>query len=345
MLSSLPPTAIAVAPIDANATGMNDSTFNATKRDGKEQFCLLTMADEKHRQKYHQNLQSHECYAQRHGYIYAVEDCVPIPGRPPTLRKHDVLKKWARDGRCTWLVWIDADMFIADYLRPLDSFVPADSSVQMIMKDDPNILNNGMFFLRNSAWMRTIVLPMWRSIDFDEKKAWPFTDNGSMLELLLRVFVPRYRSHECGAPPFQGLQMQSWRYCVSRRISDAFGGDTCLRPNNCTGVIGRIGPMSANHRLLLRHPLDAFNYHACEVNQVIHRCDHPSAQQVYWQGIGREKYWKDMQPFGDRFLDFMFVPPLLDGASWKPQSFSLHSKVPQSLGASFIKQVTDNCGR
>ena len=42
-----------------------------------DQFCLLSMADSGHRRIYKDNLLSHACYARRHRYISAVEDCPP----------------------------------------------------------------------------------------------------------------------------------------------------------------------------------------------------------------------------------------------------------------------------
>ena len=108
-------------------------------------------------------------------------------------------------------------------------------------------------------------------------------------------------------------------------------GPTCLRPKDCSGITGRSGPTNANHTLLLRHPLYAFNYHGCD-QRGISKCDN---SPQYWTGIAKEPYYLDGKPLGDRFLDFMFVPPV----NGKAVSFSLHSKTSSVLGGSFIQQV------
>ena len=99
---------------DANGMDANGMGAHTSEPGPREQFCLLTMADEVHRRKYESNLKSHACYAQRHSYISAIEGCAPFhPGESGrlrgkvslTLRKHDVLRKWAGDPRCDWLVW------------------------------------------------------------------------------------------------------------------------------------------------------------------------------------------------------------------------------------------------
>ena len=338
-------------PAEAQSGASSDRKTESRHLSGKHsagQFCVLTMADDKHRAKYEQNLRSHACYAKRHGYISAIEDCLPFADSEkgercenvsPTLRKHDELKKWAADDRCDWLVWLDGDMFIADYMRPLSAFVPTDdTTVSVIMKDDTNIINNGMFMLRNSHWLRNHFLPTWRSLDFESKgdcnAAYPFTDNGSMLEVLMRMFIPGYEGNECGAPGLRVWANQTtswrWRNCINQNLYETLG-PTCLRPKDCSGITGRSGPTNANHTLLLRHPLYAFNYHGCD-QRGISKCDN---SPQYWTGIAKEPYYLDGKPLGDRFLDFMFVPPV----NGKAVSFSLHSKTSSVLGGSFIQQV------
>ena len=218
-----------------------------------DRICMVTMADARARAKYDLSLRSQVCYARRHGYIVGVMDILPFSeaeqrkyGRnlPTTYRKHDILETWSRDERCEWLVWFDGDMFIVDAQRPLTAFLPTHSkNVSVVMKDDPNALNNGAFMLRNTPWLQDALLPLWRDLDF-KSAGYPFTDNGSMLELLLRLFVPGYRPFECGAPG-GSMVIASFLTCVNRKLYPVFG-DSCLHPTDCTQFPGR----SANGLLL-----------------------------------------------------------------------------------------------
>ena len=98
-------------------------------------------------------------------------------------------------------------------------------------------------------------MPLWRDLDFlSPHPGYPFTDNGSMLELLLRLFVPGYVPNACGTP---GNMPPTFTSCVNWRLHGVLG-ETCLRPRNCSTVRGR----SANG-LFLIEPKKAFNHHGC----------------------------------------------------------------------------------
>jgi hypothetical protein len=277
-----------------------------------ETFCMITMADATARAKYDLSLRSQVCYARRHGYEVAVVDIKLFSKEdtmkymkhlPITFRKHDVLEQWAADDRCDWLVWFDGDQFIVDYERPLTAFIPGPhhgKNVSVIMKDDPNIINNGAFMLRNTPWLRTKMLPLWRELDFNSKHpGYPFTDNGSMLELLCRLFVPGYRPNECGAP---GNMPPSFTQCINRRLYRELG-ETCLRPKDCS-----LHPGRGANGLFLLEPKKAFNHHGCPYNgefSFLSCAKYPG----YWSGIGKELYYLDNKPLNDRFLDAMVSSP------------------------------------
>ena len=206
----------------------------------------------------------------------------------------------------------DGDQFIVDPKRTLESFVPQHSkNVSLIIADNPNIINNGAFIMRNTPWLRQTLLPLWRDLDFQSNSSgYLFTDNGSMLEMILRLFVPGYEADACGAPTSGGfnnmLSGEEWKFCVNRKLYH-FLGEICMMPKDCTNHTGRAG-----NGLVLLHGKKAFNHHGCPSNGQ-YRFRNCKDDEMYWKrtikyragGFGAETYFLDGQPGGARFLEFM----------------------------------------
>ena len=241
---------------------------------------MLSMADSGACIKYDLQLRSHECYAKRWQLIRATVPITPFTERHPvyasrtkpiTLRKLEVLERWLREPRCGWLAWFDADVFLADHSRALeaawlrpsgdDAGLSMDAAegatgLRLVMTDHHASLNNGAFLLRSGAWARTSFLPLWKELAHSKDVDWPFTDNGSMLEVILRLFAPKtYAPLTCkpkksadGKALADGPR--KFLQCMHRELDRAFGK---VRETGWRGSGG----------LRLVAPAEGFNNHGC----------------------------------------------------------------------------------
>lgn len=85
-----------------------------------------------------------------------------------------------------WLVWFDADAIIINPLIPLETFLPpADmSGVQALVTEDWNGLNNGVFYLRVSAWNVEMLSAVIAYRTFKPDESLPFTEQSAMAAIL-----------------------------------------------------------------------------------------------------------------------------------------------------------------
>ncbi|KAM0710596.1 hypothetical protein Q7P35_002268 [Cladosporium inversicolor] len=85
-----------------------------------------------------------------------------------------------------WLVWFDADAIIINPLIPLETFLPpADmSGVQALVTEDWNGLNNGVFYLRVSAWNVEMLSAVLAYRTFRPDESLPFTEQSAMAAIL-----------------------------------------------------------------------------------------------------------------------------------------------------------------
>ena len=99
-----------------------------------------------------------------------------------------LLQELGRDERVQlrWLVWFDADAIIINPLIPLETFLPpADiSGVQALVTEDWNGLNNGVFYLRVSAWNVEMLSAVLAYRTFRPDESLPFTEQSAMAAVL-----------------------------------------------------------------------------------------------------------------------------------------------------------------
>ncbi len=95
---------------------------------------------------------NHAAYAKYQGYKLIREDTFSIN---PNLGKFalvwakvDVLKKHLHD--FDWLVWIDSDLLIMNFKIRLETFIPRNDDIDIVITSDKNGINAGIFFWRNS---------------------------------------------------------------------------------------------------------------------------------------------------------------------------------------------------
>jgi hypothetical protein len=84
--------------------------------------------------------------------------------------KVDVLKKHLNN--FDWLVWIDSDLLIMNFKRRLETFIPRNSDIDIVITSDKGGLNAGIFLWRNSSSGHEI-LNRWANLassNTDEQK-------------------------------------------------------------------------------------------------------------------------------------------------------------------------------
>ncbi|KAL0929913.1 uncharacterized protein CTRU02_215122 [Colletotrichum truncatum] len=155
-------------------------------------------------EKHYQNaLQTHILHTMLHSTKLEVM-CAPVidnlwnkPAFILSLLLDEMLKR--PEERTDWIFWVDRDTLILDECRPASSFLPpvtvdtqseASKPVQLLVTNDWNGLNNGIFLLRVGHWaielFSAIVAFRYYRPDVDL----PFTEQSAM-EILMKE--PKFR--------------------------------------------------------------------------------------------------------------------------------------------------------
>lgn len=121
---------------------------------------------------------NHAAYANYHGYKIIREDAFPINQNLKQFgivwAKVDVLRKYLRDFH--WLLWIDSDVLIMNFKQRLETFIPTDSDIDIVISSDRGGINAGIFLWRNSESGHAI-LEKWAQLassDVDEQEKLAF---------------------------------------------------------------------------------------------------------------------------------------------------------------------------
>jgi hypothetical protein len=96
--------------------------------------------------------------------------------------------------RLDWIFWVDRDTIILDQCRPISSFLPPDKTAEgkdvaipthMLISNDLNGLNNGIFAMRVSHWSINLLMDILAFRDFNPEVELRFTEQSAM-ELVLK---------------------------------------------------------------------------------------------------------------------------------------------------------------
>ena len=178
------------------------------------------------------------CYALQHNYTYVVDEHAAAAGL--THGSHWAkMYAVARNLRFfDWVAWVDADVMLKQTAVKLETFV--DDNYDVIVADDANGNNNGIFFLRRSAW-GYYFLHRWfqQRLQIDVVQ-----DNGPWMEALLHVAHKSYNKHYSGECVREGggvmiRNFQGYLSCYARTLSKIAGGLGHRRHNHVKFVYGR----------------------------------------------------------------------------------------------------------
>jgi hypothetical protein len=102
--------------------------------------------------------------------------------------------------RLRWLTWFDADAIIINPLVPLETFLPPAnmSHVHALITEDWNGLNNGVFYLRVSAWSVEMLSAVIAYRTFRPEESLPFTEQSAMAAILKDI---KFQQNVVVVPP------------------------------------------------------------------------------------------------------------------------------------------------
>lgn len=276
-------------------------------------ICLLSMADRASRVKYAEQIHSHVCFAQHHGYVYYNHALrPPSPGMPVTLSKVTIVEEWMREPNCSWVWWADSDVLFVDMEYSIARHLrsePAAPDAKVVMTDHHAAINNGGFLIATDWAEWPAFFRAWH--EAKNRHAYPFTDNGSMWEVLLQFFAPNYKKYSC---PFKTIID-----CFHSRARAVWGSPTT------SGFRGAGG-------LRLIAPREGFNNHVCDAPYI--NCLDPRRGSWASQPPGSWGWWRD---------DLYFFPQFLP-SDYKAKMPAIHHKTShdtlQMLGAQAASLAT-----
>lgn len=122
---------------------------------------------------------------QRYPFYY-YHSHLTAPDRSPTWAKIQVLQSYLADYE--WLFWIDVDAFVMNMDVTLESIIDValevNPNADIILTNDWNGLNNGVFFIRNCPWAHGFLQEVWDSYTDLKMQIATFHEQEAMQTLL-----------------------------------------------------------------------------------------------------------------------------------------------------------------
>ena len=192
------------------------------------------------------------CYFKKKSYAFAL---IVLDWRKWAIKskgvyymKPSIIKSIMSKLNPPWLFYMDSDLEIVDRNRNLTDYI--NDTYNIIFNDHNAALNNGAFFIKNS-YVSTELLNLWEDFSTDRlmpQYRWPFTDNGAMIEAVIRV--SQEEDSQCLEPQ---VSESDFIQCVHRIL-------TKLSGKEFDGVSNRILPKN----IVLSHSVGGFNNHRCK---------------------------------------------------------------------------------
>jgi hypothetical protein len=102
--------------------------------------------------------------------------------------------------RLRWLMWFDADTLVINPLVGVETFLPPSDleGINLIVTEDWNGLNNGVFIMRVSAWSVNMLTDILAFPSYKPDEDLPFTEQTAMERM---IQDPRYARNCVFVPP------------------------------------------------------------------------------------------------------------------------------------------------
>ncbi|KAK2612647.1 hypothetical protein QQS21_001263 [Conoideocrella luteorostrata] len=182
---------------------------------------------------YERALRTHKAHNRIHGYPFFIQRESILDGywTKPAHLQAVILRELEkpRPKRLEWIYWVDADTVVLNYQTPLEAFLPPEgdaelSDIQIIVTEDWNGLNNGVFAIRVDKYAVELFAGVLAFRDFRENTTLEFQDQSAMEKVLQqqkfaahRVEVPQrwfnsYKSNKGEEP--EGAQVHPGDFLV-----------------------------------------------------------------------------------------------------------------------------------
>ncbi|KAF2251778.1 glycosyltransferase family 34 protein [Trematosphaeria pertusa] len=175
-------------PLEANHTVSEHSSLTVSPKFGK-----LTASFGEPDPAYENAIASHNLHNELHGYPHFI------------LREHMIRGLWSKHGwimtiigqelakpedqRLKWLMWHDRDTVLMNPQIPLDIFVPPEpdfSHIHMLVTNDRNGLNNGVFMVRVGQWAFKLFASALSIREYQPEIPLKYTEQSGMEEAIKR---------------------------------------------------------------------------------------------------------------------------------------------------------------
>lgn len=144
---------------------------------------------------YERAMESHKRHNRQHGYPMFVQRVDVLDGywTKPAFIHYMILRELRKpeSQRLHWLFWFDADTIIMNYNIPLELFLPKENdetlkNIHVLIADDWNGLNNGIFGIRVSRYAAELFAGILAFRDFEPETQLSFQDQSAMDFMLKR---------------------------------------------------------------------------------------------------------------------------------------------------------------
>lgn len=146
--------------------------------------CSLAIGDE-YKKSVRLCIQSQEEHAVKHGYTRITDESIFVPERDTNWSKIPLLIKYLPD--YDYIMWIDGDVLITNMDRKIEEFIQLmDPSKLLLIGNDFQGLNNGVFVIRNCPLALDFLNDTWKRTDLSRVL---FHEQTAMADLLM---TPKY---------------------------------------------------------------------------------------------------------------------------------------------------------
>jgi galactosyl transferase GMA12/MNN10 family len=134
---------------------------------------------------------NHVAYARKHRYTIMDNSRLLDHSRPPAWSKilavQDMFQHRHNRRRCEWVLWLDADTVIMNSSIKLESLIPADDNIHLIITTDRRFTaNSGVWLIRNSEWSQQFLFDWWNSKGFVRAKGLSLSGDNDAFGYLVR---------------------------------------------------------------------------------------------------------------------------------------------------------------
>ncbi|WOL05817.1 putative alpha-1,6-mannosyltransferase MNN10 [Canna indica] len=139
-------------------------------------------------------------YAAAMGYGYVDARGLVDPSRPPSWSKI-LAVRWLLP-RYDWVFWNDADTMVMNPAISLENILHAaighrdfDKSPDLVVTEDTNGINAGVFFVRRSEWSEKFLQTWWNQSSFVQFGSTKSGDNDALKQLIYNLPLGELRTH------------------------------------------------------------------------------------------------------------------------------------------------------